>query len=256
MTDADHERFAELAAGHALHALEPADELAFRAHLPGCADCRRELATHTDTLGHLAYAEAAADLPAGILSGIRAGIGEPAAQPAAPAPVRLDAARARRTRLNPTWLGAAAAVALVLALGVWNVALHRDRTQGDARAQRLADAVRMLEHGADHSVQLTDSRGRPVAVAVVGTSTVSLVVDGLAPNDRTSTYVLWQKGKYGVVRPVGTFDVRGKGVAVIQDISLARDVLGVEGFAVTHEPGRRAPATPGSSPVAVGGVAA
>ena len=258
----DHERFAELAAGHALHALEPADEQAFRVHLSDCADCRRETALHTDTLGHLAYAAAPAALPVGILAGIRAEIGDarllPLPQPAAE-PISLAAARTRRTRRtldSRTWLGAAAAAALVMSLGVWNVALHRDQTQGNVRASRLQTAVQTLEHGAEHSVQLKDSNGQPVAVAVVGADTVSLVIDGLAPNDMTWTYVLWQRGKYGVIRPLGRFDVHGKGVAVMKNMPLARDIAGVEGFAVTREPGHRAPTSPGSSPVATGAVTA
>lgn len=249
-----HERFAELAAGHALHALEPADEQAFLAHVGSCSDCQRSIAEHTDTLGHLAYAAAPADLPAGILEGIRREIGETAVPaPAAPAaPIRHDEVRARR-RMRPTngqgWVGVAAAAAMVLSLGVWNVSLHRDKSESDVRAGRLAAAVSALARGAKQRVELTDAKGHPVAIAVVhANDTVSLVVDGLAPNDRrTSTYVLWQTGSYGVVRAVGTFDVRGRGVDVVQNLPLARDVMGVHGFAVTREPGRSAPAAPGES---------
>lgn len=262
MTAADHERFAELAAGHALHALEPGDEQVFLTHLAGCSACRTAVAVHTDTLGHLAYAAAPAELPLGILAGLRAEIGEPVAGPASvPAPVSLDAARVRRRRpsLDSKSLVAAAAVAaMVLSLGVWNVALHREKSQGDLRAQQLENAVSTLEGGAKHRVRLSDANGLPVAIALVrADDTVSLVVDGLAPNNATSsTYVLWQRGKYGVVRAVGTFDVTGKGVDVIKDLALARDVVGVEGFAVTREPGRTAPSRPGSNAVADGGLSA
>lgn len=254
-----HERFAELAAGHALHALEPGEEQEFLSHLSSCADCESEVALHTETLGHLAYLAEPAELPAGILAGIRAGVGEtrplPLPGPTA-APASLDAARARRQqRLSGRALvGVAAAAALVISLGAWNVALHRDKSQNDVRAGRLAAAVSTLERGAKHRVELTDAQGHAVAVAVVrNDDTVSLVVDGIAPNDRSnSTYVLWQKGSYGVVRAVATFDVRGSGVDVVQNLPLARDVVGIQGFAVTKEPGRRAPRAPGERPVADG----
>lgn len=263
MTASDsHAAFDELAAGHVLHALEPADEQFFLAHLGSCADCRRAVTEYTDTLGHLAYAAPSADLPAGILDGIRREVlpqAVPAPQ-AAPAPISLDRARARRRgHLNAqSWVGVAAAAAMVLSLGIWNVSLHRDRSQTDGRADRLAAAVSTLERGAKHRVELTDASGRPVAVAVVrANDTVSLVIDGLAPNDRsTSTYVLWQRGAYGVVRAVAAFDVRGTGVDVVENLPLARDVMGVQGFAVTREPGRRAPASPGSDAVADGGLSA
>jgi hypothetical protein len=258
MTNDAHERFDELAAGYALHALEPADEQVFRTHLDGCSRCQLEVAAHVDTLGHLAYAAAPAELPAGILAGIRAEIGGDAAEVVPPA--RLDVVRARRTRLlsSRSLAGVAAAAVLVLSLGIWNVALHRDKSASDQRMQQLADAVSTLEGNAKHRVDLTDAKGLPVAIAVVrADNTVSLVVEGLAPNDRSrSTYVLWQKGAYGVVRAVGTFDVHGSGVDVVKDLPLARDVVGVQGFAVTKEPGRTAPAAPGSKPVADGGLSA
>jgi anti-sigma-K factor RskA len=42
-----HETYDELAAGHALNALEPAEELAFTEHLAGCARCQESLAEHS-----------------------------------------------------------------------------------------------------------------------------------------------------------------------------------------------------------------
>ncbi|MCU1589517.1 MAG: uncharacterized protein JWP11_773 [Frankiales bacterium] len=263
MTPDAHVRFEELAAGHALHALEPGDEQVFLDHLATCPDCQRAVSSHTETLGHLAYAAEPAELPDGILAGIRREIGQPAAPFAVPlaAPSSLDAARARRrlpTALaSRTWIGAAAAVALVLSMGVWNLALHRDRSQADLRASQLAAAVATLEQGATQRAKLTDPQGRPVAYALVRPdSSVSLVIDGLARNDRnSSTYVLWQKGSYGV-RAVGSFDVTREGVDVVQSLLLSRDVVGLDGFAVTREPGRRAPAAPGSNPVAAGGLSA
>lgn len=275
----EHERFAELAAGHALHALEPAEEQLFAAHLVACSACQQELSEHTETLGHLAYAADPFDLPAGILAGLRSEIGAatlrsvppttfaPTSSHAAssnaatagaaklPAPVSLDAVRDRRRRVlaGRNGLGLAAAVALVLSLGVWNINLHRAKSQEDVRAGQLAAAVATLEHGAKQRVEMTDQLGHPVAVAVVrADNTVSLVVDGLAPNNRrTSTYVLWQKGDYGVVRAVGTFDV-GPGVNVIANLPLASDVVGLQEFAVTQEAGRHAPPGTTKPPVAEG----
>lgn len=258
MTSPSHERFDELAAGYALHALEPADEQVFRTHLAGCSTCQRQVDAHVETLGHLAYAAEPAELPDGILAGIRREIGEPQVEVAPP--VQLDAVRARRARFlsSRSLAGVAAAAVMVLALGVWNVSLHRDKSEAEQRMHQLATAVSTLEGDAKHRVALTDAQGLPVAMAVVTSDNrVSLVVDGLKPNDRAaSTYVLWQKGAYGVVRAVGTFDVRGNGVDVVKNLPLAKDVVGVEGFAVTREPGRVAPTTPGSKPIADGGLSA
>ncbi|MDT7544461.1 MAG: hypothetical protein QOE99_571 [Actinomycetota bacterium] len=255
-----HERFDELAAGYALYALEPADEQVFRAHLAGCPDCQRAIAEHTETLSHLAYAAAPAELPPSLLEGIRGEVAGTAREQE-PAPVSLDAARHRRrpsAAPDRSWVAAAAAVALVLALGGWNIALRHDRSQSDLRAQRLAGAVATLEQGAKQVVRLNDTDGRPVAAALVrADNTVSLVVDGLAPNDRSSsTYVLWQKTAAGGVRAVGAFDVRGRGVDVVPALALPSDAGGLAGFAVTREPGRHAPSAPGSRPVADGALPA
>jgi hypothetical protein len=259
-----HERFAELAAGHALDALEPADEQAFLAHLPTCPECQHAVDWHTETLGHLAHAAEPVELPPAILEGIRREIGATeegrgATAAAAEAPVQLDTARVRRRRPSldsRALIGAAAAVALVLALGGWNLALHRDRSQADQRARQLAAAVSVLEQPATSRVGLTDSRGRPVALALVrADSSVALVVDGLAPNDRSrSTYVLWQQVGTGM-RAVGAFDVRGGQVDVVTDLRLAAGAT-APGFAVTREPGRTVPAAPGSDPIATGGLSA
>jgi hypothetical protein len=253
-----HARYEELAAGHALSALEPGDEAVFLAHLPSCAACQRDVAEHRETAAHLAYAAAPVELPDSLLAGIRAGIGSSAETYDAPAePVSLDAARARRSggSLPRAWTAVAAAAALVLSLGVWNASLRAGQSATEAKASRLLAAVQTLERGT--RVPLADESGRPVAYAVMHEDAhVSLVVDGLAPNDRqASTYVLWQTGDTGT-RPVAAFDVRGDGVDVVRDLPLVTSLKGWSAFAVTKEPGRTAPKAPGSLPIANGPVAA
>lgn len=269
-----HERYDELAAGYALAALEPADEQLFAAHLATCAQCQQAVAEHTETLSHLAYAAQPADLPPGLLDGIRAGVAASGcAVPSEPvtaqsgsdaAPVDLSAARSRRSahrrRATPPgrWLvSMAAAAALVLSMGVWNVALHRDKSASEQRADSLAAAVRAFEGPATQRIDLKGSDGRAVAVAMVRSDgTVALVVDGLARNDRSSsTYVLWQQSSAGRMLPVGAFDVTGGGVQVVSDLRTAVNA-GLKGLAVTREPGRTAPAAPSTSPVAAGSTSA
>ena len=253
-----HEHYEELAAGYALVALEPEDEQAFLAHLRSCAACERALARHLETAAQLAYAPEAPELPAGVLDGIRAGVqasgrATPARSDSVEAvePISLDGARARRERgrLPRSWVGVAAAAALVLSLGVWNASLRSGQSEAEQRAARLAEAVRVLE---GEEVPLTDESGRPVAYAVVHDERrVSLVIDGLKPNDASkTTYVLWQTGDTGT-RPVGTFDVTGS-VDVVRDLPLVTSLQGWTALAVTHESGRTAPKAPGSLPVANG----
>ena len=257
----NHARFEELAAGHALSALEPGDEQAFLAHLPSCAACERAVAEHRETAAHLAYAVDPVELPDSILAGIRAGVqasgrAMPLATETAP-PVDLAAARDRRRAgtLPRSWLGVAAAAVLVLGLGTWNASLQQSRTDADRRADRLAAAVKLLE--TPSRVALSDASGRPVAFAVMHDDRrMSLVVDGLAPNDRSSsTYVLWQIGITGPTA-VGTFDVSSDSVDIVGEMSLSTASSRPTALAVTKEPGRAAPAEPGSQPVANGPIPA
>ena len=259
-TERSHERFLELAVGHALAALEPEDEQTFLIHLRECAACERAVAGNIETLSHLAYAADPAPLPDSLLAGIRAGMqasGRPMTSPATPvaAPVNLQAERARRRgRFDVRWLTAvAAAAAVILSLGVWNASLQHGSSVTEARSQGLASAVRLLESGATQQVPLSDGRGHSIAVAVMqANQRVSLVIDGLPRNDPShNTYVLWQTGDSGT-KPVGTFDVTHQGVAVVRNLSLVQGLTGWNAFAITREPGRKAPQAPGSLPVANG----
>lgn len=259
-----HERYEELAAGHALSALEPEDEQVFLGHLAGCARCERELAVHSATLAHLAYAPDAAEPPDSLLAAIRDGVlasGRGATFPrvtgshvtgpdlgADPSPAgtasldgarrRRDAARLRRTS---TWTGIAAAAALVLGLGVWNTSLQRDRDQQDAWGDRMAAAVRELREADADTVPLEGADGSAVAVALVRGSELSLVVDGLPVNDEGTMYVLWGQSRSGDVRPVGAFDVARGGLDVLRDMRIPVSAGKVTRFMVTREQSELAP---------------
>jgi len=255
-----HERFEELAAGHALAALEPAEAEAFLAHVAACAACERAVAQHAETLAHLAYAADPVDLPPSLLEGIREGVrvsGREMGLAAVEVPVDLAAERERRRFKPQRFVGVAAAAALVLSLGIWNADLRHDQSVSDQKATTLTAAVRLLETKSSRRVELTDETGQAVAFAVLHDARkVSLLVSGLPRNDTsTSTYVLWQTGDAGT-RAVGTFDVRGDSVDVVQGLTLAGDLPAYNAFAVTHEPGRRAPRAPGALPVANGPLSA
>jgi hypothetical protein len=258
-----HARYEELAAGHALSALEPEDEQDFLAHLAGCAPCERALAEHRSTLTHLAYAPEPATPPASLIEGIRAGVlasGRDATfpEPAAPEPVDLDVHRRRRdaSRLRRTgsWVGIAAAAALIVSLGAWNASLQRDR---DAQAEltgQLARAVSPLRDASTDTVPLTGESGEVVAVALVRGEEMTLVVDGLPVNDAATTYVLWGESRYGDKRAVGAFDVTSDDVNVLDGMRLKDSVADVTRFLVTREQGDSAPPIPTLPVLAAGTV--
>lgn len=254
-----HELFEQLAVGHALSALEPEDEQAFTDHLYGCAACARALAEHTETLSHLAYGAAAAEPPPALLARILAGVeesGRAGSFPAPAAPVSLDAARERRrhrtVRATTALVGAAAAIVMVAALVFVNRGLQSDKNQLEAADRKLSSAVQSLLQDGSRRVDLNGAGGSH-AVAVVNKGNVSLVMQGLAANDTAnSTYVLWERSQFGVVRSVGTFDVRSSDLVVVKGLQLSGEIDSLKSFIVTHEQGRKAPRI-ASGPTVVAG---
>ena len=265
MSSPSHARFEELVAGHALSALEPEDELVLLQHLPTCSACERELALHQETLAQLAYVKDEQAPPPGLWEGIRREVvaeSGPQAFPvpdAAPAQVLdLQAARRRRSsRLGPrarSWAAVAAAVAVVGTLGVGTKVVVDSRSPQSGMSDRLAAAMRSVEAAPGQTVPLSTPQGtKAVAVAVVQSDRLSLIVDGLTPNDRASSvYVLWAQSGSEQARALATFDVVGS-VDVLRDLApMPAGTAMPELFVITKETGRTAPAVAQGPAVATG----
>ena len=268
----EHARYDELAAGHALHALDPDDERQFLDHLPDCARCQNAVSDFTDVAAALADASPAAEPSPRLGERIMAslarepaagtpGTGPPAADspaagtpaasfpgPGRPAPVTGLAERRHRRRLRT--LAASAAAAAVLAGGgtAWGVLSGSPGSP----AGPTAGCVRA---GACQQVQLTGARTRaPAGKVIVVDGTAWLVPSGLpADNTTRQVYVLWQITGAHTPLPVGSFDVRGHGSTPVRIGALPVSYHGTRAFAVSLEHGRAIPATP-SHPVALGQV--
>jgi hypothetical protein len=251
--DRRHADYDALAAGWALSALEPEDELLFLGHLPTCEVCERAVAAHRDTLAHLAWAVTAEAPPPSLLQGIRAEVAtvrdvEPLA------PLRLDlrrpVRRGRSARFMTAVVGAAAAVvALAVVLSVGR-GLSRQEQQAQLAADRLSSTVASLLVPGARKIDLEGPGGR--GAVIVNGHTVSLVMSGVAANDTsTSVYVLWEKTTFGDVRAVGAFDVASARVSVINDLRLSSADT-VKTFMVTRESGRTVPVRTMQSPVLAG----
>jgi anti-sigma-K factor RskA len=245
----DHVAFEELAAGYALSALEPAEEYLFLAHLATCTRCRRDVADHEATLATLALTAQPAEPPPSVLEGIRAGLPTrgPSPVPASAPPTSLTDVRARRERRSSPatrFAGAAAAAAVVLALGTWNVTLRAGQQDAREHRDRLVVAVRELASPGSRDVALVEEDGSVVAVAVIRDREVSVVVDGLAPNDESTTYVLWAQDRTGAVSAVGAFDVDEREVDVVSGLGVDADLRAVTALLVSKEQGDEAPPQP------------
>lgn len=272
MTDQrrDHTHYDELAAGYALHALDPAEELEFAGHAEDCPRCLQALADYAEVAAALADTAPAAEpdqhLGDRILAaaaadrslsngGRRAGPptaagGQAGKPPAGVASLRQHQHRRRRSprRLQ---LAAAAAAVLIAGGGTWAVLSGNG---GAPQAPTAAECTRTLQC---HEIELTDAAGHePAAKVIVTAGSAWLVPTGIRADDTTRhIYVLWQISGAHVPLAVGSFDVRGHGGTPIRIGKLAVPYHGTLAFAVSLERGRTIPATP-SHLVALGQVSA
>ena len=275
-----HEEFDELAVGWALHALEPEDEVVFAAHLPGCDRCARTVAETAEVMGAMATDLPGAEPGEGLRERLRAAVegteqvasspvppGEPKTPRDVPVPFRVpEPPRSSRPLAplagdrdgRPTWrrilpnVLVAAATAVVLALGAWNVVLDDARDEavaGAAEQARIVDSL--LEPGTATVAPLT-SDGQRVATVVARDAQVQVVTQGLGPNDRESqTYVVWGMTDEEDPVALGTFDVVRSQTDVRTVGSTSTGLDDYSGYAISIEPGREAPASP-SEVVAIG----
>ncbi|MDQ1711964.1 MAG: hypothetical protein QOE45_1414 [Frankiaceae bacterium] len=245
---AGHAVWEELAAGHALSALEPEDEQAFLAHLRGCDRCAADLAALRETVGEIGYAAEPVDLPPDlgrrIMDAARAE--RPAAlAPPAVAPLRRPgrAGRVRQPALRLAPLAAAAAVLLVVALGAWNLDLRTRNAATTAAIARRNAALACLAAPGSATVRLR-STDQARGTACVAGDRAYVVVDRLPENDTArSVYVLWWQDRANGLHPVERFDVEGPGTSVFA-LPIAVAPSDVRGMAVSLEPGRALPARP------------
>lgn len=267
--DAHHEEFEALAAGYALHALEPEDEQRLSAHLVTCRSCARLVADTASLGAAFAGLLEPETPPPGLRARIlAAAMAEPrplpepvAAQrtpevvstpavppgPVAPAPVP-PVAPAPRSSGGRRWqlrerlaIGAlAAAVGVGVAVPVTLAAAdHGSSTPGNT-----ALAQWLLQRDAQE-VTLKGASGNGLAKAVLTDQGVYLLANGLPVNDRSrSIYVLWAANAAGQRLAVTTFDVRSGADVQLTASKLPISSAEIRELAISYEPGRSAPAQP------------
>jgi hypothetical protein len=248
-----HAAWDELAAGHAVGALEPEEEHAFTGHLRGCDRCRATLASLAEVAGQLAYAvepaEPPEDLGRRILDAAAAerpavfGTAPPPGYAAAPAPRTRRPGRVWQPTFRLATLATAAAVVAALSLTFWNLSLRGSNEAQQAAIRRRTAALSCLAAPGSRTYALTSATGTR-ATACVGGGTAYVVADGLPRNEAgTSNYVLWWLDAQQQPHAVERFDVEGEGTAVF---ALPFDVAAdqVPAMAVSLEPGDALPTVP------------
>jgi hypothetical protein len=166
------------------------------------------------------------------------------ADPTAPVP----APRSRFSSLRERgWvLAAAAAVAAVVGLGIWNVSLSTARDRAvETAAEQQAVVEELLQPGAEVVARMTDDSGA-VATVVVRDGDVEVVSQTLPVNDDTEeTYVLWGlRDDSAAPEAIGAFDVERSRLDVHAVGSAPTGAGAYDAYAVSLEPGRQPPAAP------------
>lgn len=237
-----HEHWEELAAGHALSALEPEEEAAFLAHLATCESCPEVLADHAlvaARLGALVNDQDQAPswerIRAGILPATpRADAAEDVVHGTTPAPVTsLDEVRARRRA--PRLLSAAAAAVLVTGAGaIWVASSDKDQ-QSPQQATLAACA-------ASPGCHVVDLQGK--ASLVVSDGSVRLLSSSLSAPGAGKAYVLWQLPRGGDMTLIGSLRATEPGtVGEAHQLALPYDRTA--GFGLSLEPAGVVPTRPG-----------
>ena len=212
----------ELTAAYALDALDPEERRAYEEHLPGCEDCRRELASFLETTEALAVAASGPAPSPGLRDRILADVGAEPAQNVVPL-------ESRRRRTAPA-LAAIAAVAAVVAIGIglWASSLsgELDETRTALERERIAAAI--VADPGSRIVDLASGNGRLI---VDQDGRAALVLTNLGPAPSGRTYQAWIiEGENPI--PAGIFP----GEDGLDVVLVDGDVADGEVVAVTIEP--------------------
>lgn len=258
----DHTFYDELAVGWALHALEPEDEDVFAQHLPGCSRCARTVAETAEVMAAMAADLPRAEPSAELRDRLSAAVAEteqvqPPAEEEPAEPTATGFPRYRgadpdqhgssplRRRL-PAMALVAAAVLVILGLGIWNVFLADARDDLRATvAQQERIVNQLLTPGPAKVAALSSpTSGEVVATVVARSDRVDVVSYGLSANNPDSqTYVVWGLDGNDATA-LGTFDVSG---SQIELETVGSGETGLDEYAlygISIEPGQVAPQAP------------
>jgi anti-sigma-K factor RskA len=241
------DRFRELAPLAALDALDGQDLLDFREHLPGCAECRADLAAYEEVAGRVGASVGAVPPAPGLRDRVLAGAGAAAGAP-------------RVTRAAPRWWPVALAAAAVVGLGVGVLSTRaeleqlRDRTvalRGEVdRAQQevaqlqeaLVEARTVRDLLAHPESRLTIMAGLEPAPGARGrvlwnaaTREAILLASGLGKAPAGKAYEIWVIGASKRPVPAGMFQPGPDGSAIVA-MPRVEDTARPNTFAVTVEP--------------------
>jgi anti-sigma-K factor RskA len=232
-----HQDWDEIAAGHALGALEPDDQQRFEAHRRDCPECHQVRLDTEAVMAELAMAPEPvappAELKARLMAAIHEASDDEPRMVAVSSPDTLeilrDRKRSTRDALADRWVRFAAAASVVLlaviAAGVWSLGGSSSTTPRFVALQSQTGGTQLA------TVELLGDQAWMISSAMP------------ANDAATSQYVLWALPVSGSPVPVGSFDVApGHTVSAIGKVT--GRLSSVKAFAVSKEPGRTLPTKP------------
>lgn len=171
-----------LSGAYAVNALSAGEAEAFRSHLEGCAVCRQEVRELRDAAARMGAAQAVS-APPRLKARVLAAADNTPQLPPRVTPIDI----ARRRRLGPKVLGAAAA-AVVLVLGA---IVGIGQLRGDDEPALAAGVSQVFEAPDAHSLEVETSHG-PLRVAT-SQSVGEMAVDtrNLVPLGEGQVYQVW-----------------------------------------------------------------
>jgi anti-sigma-K factor RskA len=247
---ADHVVWDELAAGHALDALSPDEELTFTAHIETCKRCQASVDDHSlvaAQLGALAMPEQPLEPPswASIRTAVMGANPDDAAGrddlPASVADV-VDLSDRRRRYAGSRRVLAAAAAVVVIAVGgvvVWH-----------AESGSSSPGVSCGSTPGCHTVALDNDSGVRAASLTVQGDVITMTPTNMSPAPAGSEYVLWQVPADGRPIAVKVFTKTGSGAVATATTRVAYS--DTTSFAVSQERSGPVPPSPTTPLLAVG----
>lgn len=239
---------------YVLDALEPEERRAFEEHLRTCPECRAEVRELAGVADALALTAEPVEPPDGLRQRIMDAVA--AEEDTRPQLTALPGGRPAPRRRSPWRLaeivGLAAAVVLLVGLGLWNIRLQQNISRDRSALAYQRQVSRALAAGATVSDITGIGPGQGASAALVqprGPKPAYLVVMNLPANRPNRVYELWLIRAHQAPVPARVFPYRGSAPEVVP---LPMPAHGYSLAAVTIEPGPHGSKAPTGAKVLVG----
>lgn len=247
MTSSGNESVHALSGAYVVDALDDDERRLFEQHLPGCADCQREVASLREAAALMAD-DSALTPPPSLRDSVLSGISTIRPLPPETATAEVEDAASvvvtmgshRRFRLAT--LAAAAAVLAVIGAGV----VLQPWQDDDNPSQIVTEADRVLaaRDAKHYELSFTDGSSATV-VRSVSRGRAVLVTDDMAAPPKGKVFELWLQDSSGKMLPAGLMSRPGD-----NKVLLRGDASQATGVGITVEPAGGSP-EPTSEPIAL-----